>query len=321
MDNPINHDPSPPAENQKPVDIATASIATGDIVLPHSGAGEQAIPTAIVSREEFENCIPARAFKLDSAAIRVIRELKCPGANDLEVMHFLYMCHALGLNPLLPGQISFTAYAKDDEDGERRRVVMIEIGGYRNLAARTGRYRQGDPPVLEWAEKSDHPAACTVSLYERVDREWVRRERRFMWEEFRMFHGRAMWKKNPAAMFPKTCEVALIRFYFFDGVAGIYTTEEIEAPDIQDAIDATKPRTEAKTTSRMIHERTVEMLKEAASVYAKAGMDPKQSKSAAGRLARATNPDHAEFDTWGETEIQRFRTAVNALDTEPKAAS
>lgn len=301
-------------------DPATAeAVQDGAVVLPHTGAIEQATPTAIVSREEFENCIPARAFKLDSAAIRVIRELKCPGANDLEVMHFLYMCHALGLNPLLPGQISFTAYAKDDEDGEdgkRRRVVMIEIGGYRNLAARTGRYRQGDPPVLEWVEKSDHPAACTVSLYERVDRDWVRRERRFMWEEFRMFHGRAMWKKNPAVMFPKTCEVALIRFYFFDGVAGIYTTEEIEAPDIQDAIDATMPRTEAKPTARLIRERTVEMLKEAASVYSTAGMDPKQSKAAAGRLARATNPDHAEFQTWGETEIQRFRVAVNALDPE-----
>lgn len=307
------------AEARVPVDAATAAVTTGEVVLPGAFTKPPAESEAI-TKADLENSIPARAFKLDAVAIKVIRELKCKGANDLEVAHFMYQCHALGLNPLLPGQISFAAYSKDDEEGgeERRRVIMIEIGGLRNLAARTGRHRQGDPPVLDWPDKSDHPLACTVSLYEKRDDEWVRHERTFKWEEFRQFHGRKMWKRNPAAMFPKACEAAMIRFYFFDGTAGIYTTDEIDAPDIGDLAGgaghaATTEASKPSPSARAIYEQASKLLKVALHIYREQGMAAKDAQGAAVKLARETNPTHPGTDTWGEEELRKFQAAVDAI--------
>lgn len=290
-------------EKNTPIDPATAAIATGEVVLPHTGAG---VSVSSLEKMDLTETIPARQFKLDRAAIEVIRELKCPGATTTEVMWFLYQCSALGLNPLLPGQISFEAYTKD---GERRRLVLIEIGGHRNLALRTGRYRQGNPPVMEYDDKGK-PVACTVSLHEKFEGEWTVRSRRFLWSEFSAFHGKKMWLSMPGTMFAKAAEAALIRFYFPDATSGVYTPEEMDGPDVAGLLEQKTPE------KGKGYERGMELLGIAARKYKAIGAAGKP-KELAVALARKTIPDKTGPEVWTEDDLRAFERAVADIEPEP----
>lgn len=290
---------------EHPIDPATtAAVQDGAVVLPHTGAG---ISVSSLEKMDLTETIPAKQFKLDRAAIEVIRELKCPGATTTEVMWFLYQCSALGLNPLMPGQISFEAYTKD---GERRRLILIEIGGHRNLAARTGRYRQGNPPILEYDEKTGKPLACTVSLYEKFEDEWILRSRRFLWSEFSAFHAKKMWQSMSSTMFAKAAEAALIRFYFFDATSGVYTPEEIEGPDVAGLL-------EQKLAERgKGGERAMELLGIAARKFKV--LDVPKPKDAAIELAKKTVPGK-DPKLYTEEDAALLAAAVDAIDTEKPA--
>lgn len=290
--------------------VVGANVRQGEIVLPDVAGG------ALAKREEssldkmdLSESIPAKQFKLDKVAIEVIRELKCPGASRVELMWFLYQCAAMGLNPLMPGQITFLAYT--NKRGERKHYVMVEIGGMRNLCLRTQRYRQGDPPLLEWDDKTGKPTKVTVSLYEKFEGQWVKRERVFAWNEFRAFHAKDMWMDMPGTMFAKCAEAALLRFYFPDSVSGTYTPDEMDAPDVAGLLnEAPKPRT--------ITERAKELLDIAYGRLKAAGTS--KPREAAVALARKAVPNHPGTDTWGEPELAAFRLAVERLDATPSDA-
>jgi hypothetical protein len=221
-------------------------------------------------------------------------------------MWFLYQCAAMGLNPLMPGQITFLAYT--DKKGQRRHYVMVEIGGMRNLCLRTARYRQGDPPVLEWEEKSGKPMAVVVSLYEKFEGKWTKRERRFLWSEFKSFHNKDMWIEMPGTMFAKCAEAALLRFYFPDAVSGTYTPDEMDAPDVAGLLnEPPKPMT--------IYEQAKDLLAVASRKYRDLGMA--KPKEAAVALARKVVPNHPGTDTWGQADLDVYRVAVEKID-EPK---
>jgi len=287
-------------------DKATAdNVRGGEIVLPASMA-QTPRESEAMEKIDLTQSIPARAFKLDEAAIQVIRELKCPGATKTEVAWFLYQCHALGLNPLLPGQISFIAY-NDKRTGERKHFVMVEIGGHRGLCQRTGRYRQGDPPILEWQEKGPLPEAVTVSLYEKVGNEWVKHARRFLWSEFKLFHGRSMWQDNPAVMFAKAAEAALLRFYFPDALSGIYIPEEMDAPDISE-----QGEPEKKVS---VYEQAHGLLATAQRKFRDLGAA--KPKEAAVALAKKTVPGKDGTDAWTQDDVDAFRAAVDKIDQPP----
>lgn len=291
-----------------------ANVLEGEIVLPGEAAALAKVEPSAMERIDLTTTIPARAFSLDAAAIEVIRELKCPGATKTEVAWFLYQCHALGLNPLLPGQISFAAYdSGDDGDGgkERRRVIMVEIGGMRVLAMRSQRYRQGDPPALEY-DDDGRQAAVTVSLFRREDNVWVRHERRFLWTEFAAFHNKRGWRKMPTIMFAKAAEAALIRFYFPDGCAGVYTPEEIEAPDISDQT-ATKPA----APKASIYEQAHGLLAVAAKKFRDLGAA--KPKDAAAALGHKAVPGKPSTETWTQADLDAFRAEVDKIDQPPPA--
>ncbi len=295
--------PSP----KRVVDAATAAVAAGELVLPgaeFSGAG---VSVASLEKMDLTETIPAKQFKLDKAAIEVIRAVKCPGATLTETMYFLYVCSALGLNPLMPGQISLMAYT--NKRGERKCQPLIEIGGMRNACLRTTRYRQGEPPALEFQENGK-PLAVTISLLEKLDGEWTKRTRRFLFDEFRAFHNKDLWVDMPATMFAKTAEAALLRFYFPDAVSGVYTVEEMNGPDVAGLLSQ-KPGEEKRT----VYEKAKDLLDVAARKYKDLGAE--KPKSAAVALARKCVPNHPGTDTWGEAELGAFREAVDKLDQPP----
>lgn len=299
----------PPAPAPKPV---AERPEAKPIELPDIGEKAAAHPLAKVALTDIE---PAKVFRLDAGAIWVIQELLCKGASDVEVAWFLYQCRALGLNPLLPGQIAFSAYT--DKHGNRKRLILIEIGGMRNLAMRTERYRQGDPPVLTFNDKGI-PETCTVSLYERVDGQWVKHERTFQWREFAAFHGKDLWQSMPGTMFAKACEAALIRFYFADGLAGVYTFEEAEAPEVTTGfVPPPKPKPAAATKPTLTEEQAgiredIDLLMRQVAKAAKARGE-KEHKTFAQRfmLAVAKGKPAAE---WAATDVATATVAVTAYE-------
>jgi hypothetical protein len=279
-------------------DALQDAVRGGEIVLP-----QEAKEQAPLQKIDLTQTAPARAFKLDQTAIQIIRELKCPGATDIECAEFLYQCFALGLNPLLPGQIHFAAYDGDeDESGrkERKRITMIGIEGLRLLALRTARYRQGDPPTITWG-KDGWPEKVKVSLYENVSGKWVRHEAERLWSEFKYLHGRRMWKKNPSAMFPKAAEADLIRRYFADAVGGIYVPEEIDAPTMPILIG---PKQAPNDIAR-------DLLSRASSHYKRLG-EPHPRRAAVDLVKRAV-PDKAGPAEWTEMDVDLAREAVENL--------
>jgi len=289
------------------VDEATAAVQAGAVVLPEAKFSGDGVSVSSLEKMDLTETIPAKQFKLDKAAIEVIRAVKCPGATLTETMYFLYVCAALGLNPLMPGQISLMAYT--NKRGERKCQPLIEIGGMRNACLRTTRYRQGEPPLLEFQENGK-PLAVTISILEKLDGEWVKRTRRFMFDEFRAFHNKDLWVDMPSTMFPKTAEAAMLRFYFPDAVSGVYTVEEMQGPDVAGLL--TQKPADEKTP---LQGRIADLMRRAVSKLTALG--DASPKDAAASMAAQASPGHEGRKTWGEPEYELFKADVEKLEATP----
>lgn len=148
-------------------------------------------------------------------------------ATPDELKLFLYMCKALDLDPLKPGQIHFVKY----NTGPGRIVIGIE--GFRTQAARTGKHSGTSREVLRndkgvcigakatvWRKDWDHPAVEEVAMHEYTT-------------------GRGPWAKMPETMIKKVAEAAALRMAFPEELGGLYTNEEMD--QAKEALPAVVP--------------------------------------------------------------------------------
>jgi phage recombination protein Bet len=184
------------------------------------------------------------------AQLDIIRKTCAPDTNNDEFNLFIEAAKGYGLNPM-KRQIMAMVFSKDDAK-KRRMSLIVEIGGLRSIAARSGRYRPGETPTVfeHDAVKSEiNPMGISraiVTLYKQDDRgEWHPVVGEAWWDEHAAIEDEwawndekgkrlptgakslsASWKKMPRLMIAKCAEAQALRKGWPEDLGGLYEQAE-----------------------------------------------------------------------------------------------
>lgn len=190
------------------------------------------------------------------AQLDIIKKTCAPDTNHDEFNLFIEAAKGYGLNPM-KRQIMAMVFSANDPK-KRRMSLIVEIGGLRAIAARSGRYRPAsEPTVFELdAEKTDtNPIGISraiVTVYRQDDRgEWFPVVGEAWWEEHvntkerwaedpqsgkrrptGTFELADTWKRMPKLMIAKCAEAQALRKGWPEDIGGLY--EQAESGDIWD---------------------------------------------------------------------------------------
>lgn len=89
--------------------------------------------------------LPTAAASFSAAQLQIIRKTCAPDTNEDEFNLFVESARLYGLNPM-KRQIMAMVFSKDDPK-KRRMSLIVEIGGLRAIAARSGNYRPASTPT------------------------------------------------------------------------------------------------------------------------------------------------------------------------------
>lgn len=90
--------------------------------------------------------LPTAAASFTAAQLQIIRKTCAPDTNEDEFNLFVESARLYGLNPM-KRQIMAMVFSKDDAK-KRRMSLIVEIGGLRAIAARSGQYRPASVPTV-----------------------------------------------------------------------------------------------------------------------------------------------------------------------------
>lgn len=160
---------------------------------------------------------------------QIIRDTLANGASEQEFAVLMEMAKSRHLNPLL-SQIWFV----QRWDSQKNRMVwacQVSIDGLRAQAERTGLYAGQDEPEYEY-EKDGTVKLARVKVYRK---DWERPAVGVArWSEYaaRKKDGSltGMWSSKPHIMIGKCAEALALRKAFPAEAAGLYTSEEMDAP-------------------------------------------------------------------------------------------
>lgn len=198
------------------------------------------------------------ARQFSSAQLDTIKRTCAKDTDNIEFNYFIAVANALGLDPLRR-QIMANVYNKNNK-AKRNVVVIVEIGGLRSIAARSGRYRPDDKPpayVYDQGLVSDtNPKgieSCSVGAWYFDDNQvWQRVDGTVYWDEFaaieddwewhpeirgkKVFSGEQTlsntWKKMGRHMIAKCAEAHALRKGWPEELSGVY--EHSEASNFDD---------------------------------------------------------------------------------------
>ena len=190
------------------------------------------------------------------AQLDIIKKTCAPDTNTDEFNLFIESARLYGLNPM-KRQIMAMVFSKDNAK-KRRMSLIVEIGGLRSIAGRSGKYRPASEPTVfeNGADVTDiNPLGLTraiVKLYKQDDRgEWFpvigeawwdeHVNTKEIWENNRptgKFKLADTWKKMPRLMLAKCAEAQALRKGWPEDVGGLY--EEAEGDVYDGDITATE---------------------------------------------------------------------------------
>lgn len=194
--------------------------------------------------------ITAYSQAFSAAQLDIIKKTCAPDTNNNEFNLFIEAAKGYGLNPM-KRQIMAMVFSKDDPK-KRRMSLIVEIGGLRSIAARSGRYRPSETPTVfeTGAEASDtNPLGISraiVTVYKQDDRgAWHPVIGEAWWDEHaaveddwaydeqagkRRPTGKkslsASWKKMPRLMIAKCAEAQALRKGWPEDLGGLYEQAE-----------------------------------------------------------------------------------------------
>jgi len=204
--------------------------------------------------------------------LQIIKKTCAPDTNNDEFNLFVESARLYGLNPM-KRQIMAMVFSKDDAK-KRRMSLIVEIGGLRAIAARSGKYRPASEPTvfeMDAAKSPTNPhgiSRALVTVYKMDDRgEWFPVTGEAWWDEHanitdvwawdqaankRKPTGNKTladtWLKMPRLMIAKCAEAQALRKGWPEDLGGLYEqaesagawdedmlpTEAIEAKETQD---------------------------------------------------------------------------------------
>lgn len=137
------------------------------------------------------NVISAPSLSFNANQLSIIRNTVAKDTTTDEFNLFIEQCRMYGLNPM-KREISAQVYSPE-KPKYRKMVVVVEIGGQRVLAARSGDYRPDDEePRFTYNEALKHPETnplgiekCVVRCYKRDPQgQWFPVVGVAYWDEF-----------------------------------------------------------------------------------------------------------------------------------------
>jgi phage recombination protein Bet len=190
--------------------------------------------------------------------IEIIKKSVAPDTNSDELNLFLETAKLYGLNPFTK-QISARIYSKNDA-AKRSMAIIVQIDGFRAIAARQGNYRpDDDEPVFHYDEslKCDANPLGIERVVVKVFRmdsngDWQTIKQPAYWDEYaptedewaynpdkgkREPTGKKTlsktWQKMPRLMIAKCAEAAALRKGWPEAFSGLYSPEETDRADFE----------------------------------------------------------------------------------------
>lgn len=200
--------------------------------------------------------VPAQAG-FSAAQLQIIRKTCAPDTNEDEFNLFVESARLYGLNPM-KRQIMAMVFSKDKPD-KRRMSLIVEIGGLRAIAARSGQYRPASIPTVfeDGAEKTaTNPLGLVraiITIHKQDDAgNWFDVVGEAWWDEHAnikdewAYDERAgkrkptgnktledNWRKMPRLMLAKCAEAQALRKGWPEDLGGLY--EQAESAGAWDA--------------------------------------------------------------------------------------
>jgi phage recombination protein Bet len=217
---------------------------------------------------------PAASAVFSSAQLDVIKRGCAPDTNQTEFDLFIATAGLYGLNPL-KREIMAVVYSKDKPD-RRRMAIIVEIGGLRTMAARSGNYRPDDEePEYFYSPELKDPKTnplgierCRVKAWTQDSLgEWHKAIGVAYWDEFAALEDEweynqqkgkreptgkkklgAQWEKMPRHMIAKCAEAVALRKGWPEQLNGVYIPEE--APNSSEELLASQKLEQHETEKR-----------------------------------------------------------------------
>jgi phage recombination protein Bet len=237
---------------------------------------------AIVTQEQ------AKQFQLSQDKIDLIKRTICKGASNDELALFVEQCDRTGLDPFARQIYSIRRrqWNSATRQNEEAQVIQVSIDGFRLIADRTHKYAGQVGPWWcgkdgEWREvwlADEPPAAAKVGVL-RSD---------FQQPAYGIALYKAYvqansqgdpvsrWKTDPAGMLAKCAEALALRKAFPHELSGLYTTEEMNQADKEEAVINTtwKPADTLTTLPETTTTDTVKIEFDPATITNKIVMEP-----------------------------------------------
>lgn len=190
--------------------------------------------------------MPASASGFTAPQLALIRRTVAADTTPDEFDLFIAAARHAGLDPFRK-QISAIVFNKAKAD-KRKMSIIVNIDGFRVIAARTGGYRPDDrDPVFTFDEALKSPenpkglVSASVRVFKRdQDGSWFPCAGTAYWDEFAPIKdewsnggktGRKTvdgnWSKMPLVMLAKCAEAQALRRAFPDALSGLYSEDEM----------------------------------------------------------------------------------------------
>lgn len=186
----------------------------------------------------------------DREQLDVIKSLICPGASDTELALFAQVCQRTGLDPFARQIYGIMRSQRVKmPDGSWKSVdrlsIQTSIDGFRLSAQRSGEYAGQSGP--QWCDRDgvwvdvwlkDHPpAAAKVGV---IRKGWGQPTWAVAtWQEYaqtdREGKPTGMWRSMPANQLAKCAESLALRKVFPQELSGLYSKDEMDQADREDA--------------------------------------------------------------------------------------
>lgn len=227
-----------------------------------------------------------REFVLSDGALDYIRKKICPGANKQQEEVFIYQCMRLQLDPLT-NQIYYigrNVWNANSGTYEKVYTTQISIDGMRLISERNADYGgQTEPYYCDrngvWTQSvwiptatEKYPTACKIGVYRKSvpDRvfawgvaHWESYKQEFKDKKTNTMCLAAMWEKMSPEMLSKCAEALALRKAFPNDLAGIYTNDEMEQAENDNAqlpsSTPTTPKPKPNTIEQTKHIPKVEL--------------------------------------------------------------
>lgn len=197
----------------------------------------------------------------------LIRKTFGPNLTQGEFELFLYTAQAVGLNPLKRQiyAVKRKQWNSQKNAYEERMTIQTGIDGFRAVSSRNQTTIPGREPEFVYGSggyknstKSNPANLISATAYLKVfgrDNQYHEISATAYWDEYVPLKQdgtpQAMWAKMPRTMLAKCAEALLHRKSNPEQLSGIYTTEEMNQADGENAIETTVVRDESKPVASL----------------------------------------------------------------------